>query len=143
MTRKSWDTMGSLLGTCISLKDAYLNEITYHAPCDKGSKAFPNVTPAEHDYDKGEFKDDCFKINAIPLRVNNDVSNFEAIYRYQAQLNYTDDEIFSLLSYHNILKENLKLFEPIDNISYDFTNIRILICPTFGPDNSTLIILQP
>ena len=34
MTRKSWDTMGGLLGVCISLKDAYLNEITFHAPCD-------------------------------------------------------------------------------------------------------------
>ncbi|CAF5080850.1 unnamed protein product [Rotaria sp. Silwood1] len=68
---------------------------------------------------------------------------YQAIYCYQAQLNYIDDEIFSLLSYHNILKENLKLFEPIDNINYDFTNIRILICPTLGPDNSTLIILQP
>lgn len=34
MTRKSWDTMGGLLGVCISLKDAFLNEITLHAPCD-------------------------------------------------------------------------------------------------------------
>jgi hypothetical protein len=34
MTRKSWETMGGLLGICISLKEAYLNEITFHAPCD-------------------------------------------------------------------------------------------------------------
>lgn len=34
MTNKSWDTMGGLLGVCISLKEAYLNEITFHAPCD-------------------------------------------------------------------------------------------------------------
>lgn len=34
MTRKSWETMGGLLGVCISLKEAYLNEITFHAPCD-------------------------------------------------------------------------------------------------------------
>ena len=34
MTRKSWDTMGGVLGLCISLKEAYLNEITFHAPCD-------------------------------------------------------------------------------------------------------------
>jgi ribonuclease Z len=34
MTRKSWDTIGGLLGVCISLKEAYLNEITFHAPCD-------------------------------------------------------------------------------------------------------------
>lgn len=34
MTKKSWDTMGGLLGVCISLKEAYLNEITFHAPCD-------------------------------------------------------------------------------------------------------------
>ena len=25
----------------------------------------------QHDYDKGEFQDDCFKIKAIPLRANN------------------------------------------------------------------------
>ncbi|CAF2933592.1 unnamed protein product [Rotaria sp. Silwood2] len=85
MTRKSWDTMGGLLGVSISLKDAYLNEITFHAPCDvisllkhwKGLEAFPNVTLEQHDYDKSEFKDDCFKINAIPLRPNNDISNFD------------------------------------------------------------------
>jgi hypothetical protein len=29
----------------------------------------------------------------------------EAIYRYQTQLNYVDDGIFPLLSYHHILKE--------------------------------------
>ena len=34
MTRKSWETLGGLLGVCISLKEAYLNEITFHAPCD-------------------------------------------------------------------------------------------------------------
>lgn len=51
LTRKSWDIMGGLLGICISLKEAYLNEITFHAPCDiidllkhwKGLEAFPNV----------------------------------------------------------------------------------------------------
>ncbi|CAF3464566.1 unnamed protein product [Rotaria sp. Silwood1] len=302
MTRKSWDTMGGLLGVCISLKDAYLNEITFHAPCDvisllkhwKGLEAFPNVTLEQHDYDKGEFKDDCFKINAIPLRVNNNISNLdrkserlttsndltsmkkfsddlvyaylcethpfpatlsaelcafhkvpptelrsrlkngedvtlpdgriihskdvtlsgeppvkvlildcpslayldsinkselnshsyhvivhlapstilndetyrtwmksmntthhllldetqknvhmEAIYRYQTQLNYIDDGIFPLLSYHNILKEDLKIPEPIDNISYGFTSTRIPIRPTLGPDNTKLVTLQP
>jgi hypothetical protein len=34
LTRKSWDTIGGLLGICISLKEASLNEITFHAPCD-------------------------------------------------------------------------------------------------------------
>ena len=34
MTRKSWDTMGGLLGLSISLKESCLNEITFHAPCD-------------------------------------------------------------------------------------------------------------
>ena len=29
----------------------------------------------QHDYDKGEFKDDCFKIKAIPLRATNYISN--------------------------------------------------------------------
>jgi ribonuclease Z len=38
MTRKSWDTMGGLLGLCISLKETYLNEITFHAPCDVVNK---------------------------------------------------------------------------------------------------------
>jgi hypothetical protein len=40
MTRKSWDMMGGLLGVCISLKEAYLNEITFHAPCDVVKKNF-------------------------------------------------------------------------------------------------------
>jgi len=31
--------------------------------------------------------------------------HMEAIYRYQTQLNYVDDGLFPLLSYHNILKE--------------------------------------
>lgn len=39
MTRKSWETMGGLLGLCISLKEAYLNEIMFHAPCDVVSNA--------------------------------------------------------------------------------------------------------
>lgn len=34
LTRKSWDTIGGLLGVCISLKEAYLDEINFHAPCD-------------------------------------------------------------------------------------------------------------
>ncbi len=38
MTKKSWDTMGGLLGLCISLKETYLNEITFHAPCDVVNK---------------------------------------------------------------------------------------------------------
>ena len=36
---------------------------------------FYSVNLEQHDYDKGEFKDDCFKINAIPLRANNFVPN--------------------------------------------------------------------
>lgn len=40
VTRKSWDTMGGLLGISISLKDAYLNEMTFHAPCDVVNKLF-------------------------------------------------------------------------------------------------------
>ncbi|CAF3759123.1 unnamed protein product [Rotaria socialis] len=302
VTRKSWDTMGGLLGVCISLKDAYLNEITFHAPCDvisllkhwKGLEAFPNVKLEQNDYDKGEFKDDCFKINAIPLRANSFVPNLdtkrqrlttsndltqiqkfpddlvyaylcetypfpgtlsaelcafhgvpptelrarlkngedvtlpdgrlirskdvtlpgeppvkvlildcpsltyldsiskselnshsyhvivhlapnsilnneayrtwmksintthhllldetqknvhmEAIYRYQTQLNYIDNGIFPLLSYQNILQEDLKFPTPVDNISYGFTSTRIPIRPTLGPDNSKLIVLQP
>jgi hypothetical protein len=31
--------------------------------------------------------------------------HMEAVYRYQTQLNYVDDGLFPLLSYHNILKE--------------------------------------
>jgi hypothetical protein len=31
--------------------------------------------------------------------------HMEAIYRYQTQLNYVDDGLFPLLSYHNILQE--------------------------------------
>lgn len=34
ITRKSWDTIGGLLGLCISLKETFLDEITFHAPCD-------------------------------------------------------------------------------------------------------------
>ncbi|CAF0999116.1 unnamed protein product [Adineta steineri] len=293
VTKKSWDTMGGLLGLCISLKETYLNEITFHAPCDvidllkhwKGLEAFPNVTLEQHDYDKAEFKDDCFKINAIALRANNSISNtgndlsqmkkfpedlvyaylcethpfpgslsaelcafhgvppselrsrlkngeditlpdgrvilskdvtlpgeppvkvlilecpslnyldsiiksdlnshsyhtivhlaphsilnnetyrswmksiktthhlfldetqknvhIEAIYRYQTQLNYIDDGIFPLLSYHNSLKEELKLPESVDNITYGLTSTRIPIRPILGPDNSKLVVLQP
>ncbi|CAF2643244.1 unnamed protein product [Rotaria sp. Silwood2] len=69
--------------------------------------------------------------------------HMEAIYRYQTQLNYIDDGIFPLLSYHNILKEEFKIPEPVDNISYGFTSTRIPIRPTLGPDNSKLVTLQP
>ncbi|UJR08657.1 hypothetical protein I4U23_012916 [Adineta vaga] len=86
MTRKSWDVMGGILGLCISLKEAYLNEITFHAPCDvidllkhwKGLESFPNVNLEQYDYDKGEFQDDCFKIKAIPLRPTNFISNLDS-----------------------------------------------------------------
>ncbi|CAF0819832.1 unnamed protein product [Adineta ricciae] len=301
MTQKSWDTMGGILGLCISLKEAYLNEITFHAPCDvidllkhwKGLEAFSNIKLEQHDYDKGEFQDDCFKIKAIPLRANNlilspnskrqcvsptndlsqmkkypndlvyaylcethpfpgslsaelcafhrvppnelrsrlkngedvtlpdgrlirskDVTlpgeppvrvlildcpslayldsiksnelnshsyhtivhlapsailnndtyrswmksmntthhllldetqvnvHMEAIYRYQTQLNYIDDGIFPLLSYHNILKD-LKIPEPVDNITYGLTSSRIPIRPMLAPDNSKVVAIQP
>jgi hypothetical protein len=85
--------------------------------------------------------------------------HMEAIYRYQTQLNYVDDGLFPLLSYHNILQEvkdlvfslssnqfsiqDLKLPEPVDNISYGLTSTRIPIRPTLGPDNSKLVVLQP
>lgn len=85
--------------------------------------------------------------------------HMEAIYRYQTQLNYIDDGIFPLLSYHNLLKEvchrssilpyashslqELKLLEPVDNVSYGLTSTRIPIRPMLGPDHSKVVMLQP
>jgi len=70
--------------------------------------------------------------------------HMEAIYRYQTQLNYVDEGLFPLLSYHNSLAGiNQRTSEPIDNQIYGLTSTRIPIRPTLGPDNSKLVSIQP
>ncbi|CAF0755136.1 unnamed protein product [Didymodactylos carnosus] len=100
VTRKSWDTLGGIVGLCISLKESKSTDITFHAPCDmldllkhwKGLDGFPNMTIGkdivillyistknhsffifkdQHDYQKADFIDSNFKIRAIPLRSTN------------------------------------------------------------------------
>jgi len=123
MTRKSWDTMGGLLGVCISLKEAYLNEMTFHAPCDvvkkifvfffslsnlrlfkidllkhwKGLEAFPNMNLEQYDYDKGQFEDDCFKINAIPLQSSNPVTKSPRQNELSQMRKFPDDLVYAYL----------------------------------------------
>lgn len=69
--------------------------------------------------------------------------HMEAIYRYQTQMNYVDEQIFPLLSDHQNLCQDVKVPEVIENICYGLTSTRIPIRPTLGPDQSKLVTLQP